>query len=26
MGGRLTVRDAPGGGAAFVFDLQRADP
>lgn len=24
MGGRLTVRDAPGGGAVFVFDLERA--
>jgi two-component system, OmpR family, sensor histidine kinase KdpD len=26
MGGRLTVRDAPGGGAVFAFDLERAEP
>lgn len=25
MGGRLTVQDAPGAGAAFVFDLARAE-
>ena len=25
MGGRLTVRDAPGGGAVFAFDLERAE-